>query len=404
MFTCRLCLHNKLEKQEIVSIRSDNIQLLKRIKDCVSLDIKENAALPGFVCLLCIQKITDWENFKHICQQSNAILLEKLHDSKDVLYNNPYLDNEKKLSISEDVKNENTYEEQFFENDLEQPKLLSSGDYYVCDICCEEFDNCFDYLDHQERHNGEPVFRCDICFEVFSFRKDLVFHDQNHKTRCPYCSKDIIKSGMKLHLIIHTDRFKCDKCGGRFNSRCNLDIHMIKVHTNIKTHVCDTCGKCFSCQSSLKVHLRTHSEKRLYRCTECDYMGRTAAALYAHKTTHSYDLRVCQHCPKTFKSGRNLKDHLRRVHSKEKKHRCPKCNKTFVDKYMLSIHQRWHTGDRRYKCNICSKAFIRSDGLNNHMDTHEFHAKYDCQRCGKKFKMKRSVVRHTCTANSISNE
>lgn len=40
------------------------------------------------------------------------------------------------------------------------------SDCYTCEICDREFNSCWDYLDHQETHNGQPVFKCDKCTEV----------------------------------------------------------------------------------------------------------------------------------------------------------------------------------------------------------------------------------------------
>lgn len=37
---------------------------------------------------------------------------------------------------------------------------------YHCDICAGEFTSCYEYLDHQEEHNGQQVFQCDKCTKV----------------------------------------------------------------------------------------------------------------------------------------------------------------------------------------------------------------------------------------------
>lgn len=87
--------------------------------------------------------------------------------------------------------------------------------------------------------------------------------------------------------------------------------------------------------------MKSHSDERLYPCKLCNYAGRTASAVYVHMATHASDVCVCEVCSKTFKSGRNLNDHLRRVHCREKKHRCNYCERKFVDKYMLTVHMRF---------------------------------------------------------------
>lgn len=142
--------------------------------------------------------------------------------------------------------------------------------------------------------------------------------------------------------------------------------------------------------------MRSHSNERLYPCKLCSYAGRTASAVYVHMSTHANDSYVCEICSKIFKSNRNLNDHLRRVHSKIKRHHCTYCDKKFVDKYMLKVHIRSHTGVRPYKCNICEKAFIRSDGLKEHMRIHGQGAFYQCKMCERRFVSRKSITKHTC--------
>lgn len=193
---------------------------------------------------------------------------------------------------------------------------------------------------------------------------------------------------------------RCVQCSRSFNCKGTLDQHYVAIHTKVKDQICEICGKRFSTQTAMKVHMKSHSNERLYPCKLCSYAGRTASALYIHMSTHSTSLCICQVCSKTFKSNRNLYDHLRRVHSKIKRHQCNYCDKKFVDKYMLKVHLRYHTGLRPYQCKLCDKSFIRSDGLKEHMATHGERAAYYCGECGKKFACRRSITRHSCTIST----
>ncbi|KAF2902112.1 hypothetical protein ILUMI_04075 [Ignelater luminosus] len=435
MKTCRLCLYKGDEKQ-VLSVWENQIEdLATKIKNCVSINITKDDTLSTSACLSCIHQVTQWEIFRNTCQKSNEILLKGLViekeqtevDQKPLLHDNTictdsrnncdkaqeqkekrklrankripkkeYFSSEDESDDDDDDKDDaDCFETDFldyaFKNELCQ-------NIYQCEICIAEFDNCFEFLDHQGEHDGQPVFQCDKCPEIFTTRKNLVEHDKNHRTSCPQCGKMILKSSMKLHLVKHTDKYKCMQCNGRFNSKAALSQHVVTVHTDIKDHICETCGKRFSSQTAMRVHMRSHSDERLYPCKLCNYAGRTASAIYVHMSTHANDLCVCEVCSKTFKSNRNLNDHLRRVHSKIKKHHCTYCDKKFVDKYMLRVHIRCHTGVRPYQCTVCEKAFIRSDGLREHMTTHGQRTLYDCRDCGKKFTSKRGVTRHTCTS------
>ncbi|KAK4883131.1 hypothetical protein RN001_006450 [Aquatica leii] len=409
MNVCRLCLY-KTHEESFLSIWDSDEDLPAKILNCVSIEVTKDDNLPTTVCVSCVQQITNWEKFRNECHKSNELLLkasvEELQEDKVTIYilNEGLVSIEEKSTKklkrcklklreeqteiylrsvpdkSDDYKDDIDYLESGFLDYTFKNSFVENS--YQCTICSEEFNDCFEYLDHQDTHDGQPVFQCDKCSDVFSSRKELVEHDRNHRTSCPHCGKLILKTSMNLHLIKHTDKFKCDQCDGRFNSNASLSQHTITVHTDIKDHICETCGKRFSSQTAMRVHIKSHSDKRLYPCKLCNYAGRTASAIYVHMSTHANDLCVCEICSKTFKSTRNLNDHLRRSHTKEKKHQCTYCDKKFVDKYMLSVHIRCHTGVRPYRCTYCQKSFIRSDGLKEHMATHGQRVLHECKSCG----------------------
>lgn len=133
------------------------------------------------------------------------------------------------------------------------------------------------------------------------------------------------------------------------------------------------------------------------------FIGHTASAIYAHMSRHVNEAHNCEMCGKIFKSHRNLYDHIRRVHTREKKHTCTHCGIKFIQKYMLSVHLRTHTGVRPYKCELCEKTFIRSDSLKEHMATHGPRTVHTCTKCSKKFMTKKGKERHNCMGDEVNN-
>eukprot|EP01083_Nonionella_stella_P009143 26459_1 len=97
------------------------------------------------------------------------------------------------------------------------------------------------------------------------------------------------------------------------------------------------CDKVFPCQSQLKMHVRTHTGQRPYKCSYAD-------------------------CSKAFKGKSNLANHIR-THTGERPYKCnyTDCSKAFKQTGALNVHIRTHTGEKPYECNVCKKRFARSE-------------------------------------------
>ena len=60
-----------------------------------------------------------------------------------------------------------------------------------------------------------------------------------------------------------------------------------------------------------------------------------------------------------------------KLHKGIKEYSCSFCEKDFMQKQHLVMHERRHRGDKRYKCDKCEKAFVEPAGLRNHLKVHE---------------------------------
>ncbi|XP_010873654.1 telomere zinc finger-associated protein isoform X1 [Esox lucius] len=69
--------------------------------------------------------------------------------------------------------------------------------------------------------------------------------------------------------------------------------------------------------------------------------------------------------------------------SKKGSVQCPTCNKTFLSKYYLKVHNRRHTGEKPFGCSKCGKRYYRKENLTDHQAR-------NCN-CGEKIK-----AVHTC--------
>ncbi|XP_037013337.2 sal-like protein 4 [Artibeus jamaicensis] len=82
---------------------------------------------------------------------------------------------------------------------------------------------------------------------------------------------------------------------------------------------CAICHRAFSCQSSLRLHYRTHTRERPFRCRICDRAFSTKGSLKTHLGVHQTNT-----CVKT-------------------QYSCPICQKKFTNAVMLQQHIRMHT-------------------------------------------------------------
>ena len=96
------------------------------------------------------------------------------------------------------------------------------------------------------------------------------------------------------------------------------------------------------------------------------------------KSLHTMESeRQCAICGQKFRSGFNLKTHMKEQHN--------------VTKFEGSIHSEQAFC---YTCKICDAVFKRKTNLKVHELTHMSIDKFTCDQCGKQYSVKTSLVRH----------
>ncbi|KAJ8925249.1 hypothetical protein NQ315_009077 [Exocentrus adspersus] len=201
---------------------------------------------------------------------------------------------------------------------------------------CSEVDDGFKY-------------QCERCIKVFGTIVDLEAHREKE----------------------HAASFTCEECGQVLHSAKALLIHS-RAHKSLKPYVCETCGRSYSQTSHLWQHMRFHQGIKPFACPH-------------------------EGCEARYTIRPDLKDHIRKVHTRERPFRCTVCDKCFLTGSVYYQHRLIHTNDRRYGCDLCPKRFFRADALNNHRRIHTDERPYPCQVCGREFRQKGDRNKHLRT-------
>lgn len=101
---------------------------------------------------------------------------------------------------------------------------------------------------------------------------------------------------------------------------------------------------------------------------EIEYQSKTATVENSHpaKAPRKALELQCNICGKYLKTVDNLKNHRLR-HLGVKNFACESCNRRFVTKHLLKLHERVrHLGERPYPCEYCQLCFFTSSARNCH--------------------------------------
>ncbi|XP_034117430.1 zinc finger protein 501 isoform X2 [Drosophila sulfurigaster albostrigata] len=80
--------------------------------------------------------------------------------------------------------------------------------------------------------------------------------------------------------------------------------------------------------------------------------------------------KQCHVCKNKFRQLTTLRNHMK-IHTDERPYKCKHCDKAFRQISTLTNHVKIHTGEKPFTCNICAKDFRQQSTLINHIKTHK---------------------------------
>ncbi|XP_047542200.1 zinc finger protein 234-like [Vanessa atalanta] len=185
---------------------------------------------------------------------------------------------------------------------------------------------------------------------------------------------------------------------------------------------CGECGKRVSSASYLRVHARTHSGERPYKCYVCGAGFITSSKMHRHVLTHpqcwdddevkteNLDIKLeplkdgeAVDDKKKLKMKKALAKFSKKPRSSDKKkklyqkrpHACEFCQKRFLHLETLQVHKKSHEGESIvYKCTFCLDEQQDEATLKAHEATHDGPKPYLCTICGKGYKKRETMIYH----------
>lgn len=172
----------------------------------------------------------------------------------------------------------------------------------------------------------------------------MEYHENRHNNiqyKCDECDRTFLsRVSLQKHSKVHTNDFRyiCDHCDRKFYAKSDLILHMYSHKTTPLPFQCDECDKSFSAKFKLNQHMMTHQGRQTT-------IRRIVQSFYSDKNSFSFVVagvksHACQFCGKKFTRNSSLTIHLLTHSSMDTKYECNLCSKTFDRQRSYDRHMK----------------------------------------------------------------
>lgn len=262
----------------------------------------------------------------------------------------------------------------------------------TCRICSQPFDNLELAATHLASDHDLPI-EFSVPFGVVPFKLET------DKTNCYLCQKKF--PGLRQlsrHITIHFPRYMCETCGKSYMSQASLRQHLKFAHRENK-HICRKCCTQFNTISDYRKHFDESKKCWSHLCNLCGERFKGWHLKEQHlQQIHGRDEKklTCPECGECFRSRKLMRIHFKFSHTDDVL-TCTFCGQKFDYKSSLDCHLVVHTQEKQFPCSVCSKTFFRKKNLEQHMWVHRDVKRFGCITCDKKFNQRVSWRSHMKT-------
>jgi len=207
---------------------------------------------------------------------------------------------------------------------------------------------------HRDKHfPSDSPFKCSICKIVLLTQQNFERHKQSHLLFCcNVCGKSFRdRKTFKFHEQTHEKpieerrNFECEICNTRFVTKQACLNHISQQHERSSTFQCQSCPKAFHTRKNLREHMKNVHSERLFQCSKCDFKAKTNNALRSHMDVHlnvpSELMLTCDLCGIQSSTKRRLRSHFV-VHMTATPYQCTRCPSAFKRKKDWANHENHH--------------------------------------------------------------